>query len=480
MRKEVTEGLRDRRIVTALAPLAVVFAVSLALGVHGYGVAASEYEEATAAVRAAWLDQGRRNPHDAGHHGTFAFKRPHPLTIVERGWSDYLGEWVRLETHTQNDARYRRAAESTSHFRLGAASPAAIVLLFVPLLLLLLTHALIVGEDENGTWRLLRATGIAPRTLFAGKLVAAISLSTMLMLPILGAAALAVSVAGADEAAHGALWLTVATWLGFAGGFVALGLFISALAASTRQALALCLLAWVTLCVVVPRVAASAAEAVAPTPSAFEFRRAVDAARDNKWDIGYKARRYFNEIYAEIEQDLLAEHQVASADELPIDPFGLAIEATEEEGQRAYDQTYGTLLGVFGQQERIHRTFAILSPYLAVRSVTAALAQADLDGHENFMNEAELYRREMMRTLNLDIAENARKVDTSDRSETGFEAGYVRGRDLWETVPPFEYPHRSTLDVLRGRWREMALLGLWLTATTIGAAIAVQRRLIGR
>lgn len=477
MRKEVTEALRDRRLIMAVALLAGVFAVSLTLGVRGYLTIAAEYEHATAAVRAAWLDQGQRNPHDAGHRGTFAFKRRHPLTIIDRGWSDYIGEWVHLETHTQNDARYRRAAEATSYFRLGAASPAAIVLLFVPLLLLLLTHSLIVGEDESGTWRLLQSTGVAPRTLFAGKLTAALALMAMLMLPILATAALVVGLAAAGV--QDAAWVAVAAWLVFGGGFVALGILISALAASSRQALALCVLAWAALCIVVPRLAASAAEAAAPTPSAFEFRRAVDAARDNKWDIGYKGRRHFNAIYADIERHLVQEHQVATAEELTVDPFGLAIEATEEEGQRAYDQTYGRLLEVFAHQERIHRRFAILSPYLAVRSLTAALAQADLAGHENFMTEAEVYRREMMRTLNLDIAENARRVDGSDRSETGFEAGYVRGRDLWETIPPFDHTQRSTLDVVRDRVPELGLLGLWLVSTLLIASLAVQRRLAG-
>lgn len=476
VRKELLSTLRDRQLGGAVALVAALYLGALALAWGDHRRAHAEQRQAAAEVRRAWLAQGERNPHDAGHWGTLVFKPPHPLGIIERGALDYMGDRVQLETHTQNDAQHRRAKEATSLFRLGGFTPAQVFLLLVPLLLLVLTHASVCGEDEGGTAAMLRATGVGPRTVHRGKVVGALLLMLAWVVPLLLATGIAVLTApGANADTALSFALAAAAFLVYSAGFVLVGITVSALARTPRDALAVSFGVWAAVCVAVPRAAASVAEAAVPAPSAYAFKRAVEAARDNKWDIAYKARANFRAIYSGIERELIAEQGVA-ADALTVDPFGLAIEATEEEGQRAYDATFRRVLDVFRRQDDIRRGFAVASTPVALSAVTASLADADLASHLHFLDAAEAYRRAMMRTLNMDIALNARRRERHDVSRTGFDGTYTRGRDLWETIPAFVPPERAPARALAAAAPEAGSLLLWLIASLLVSRWAVRRR----
>jgi ABC-2 type transport system permease protein len=69
----------------------------------------------------------------------------------------------------------------------------------------------------------------------------------------------------------------------------------------------------------------------------------------------------------------------------------------------------------------------------------------------------------MLTTLNRELAESGR-LNTFD---------YVRGRDLWEKVPPFDYDAPSAARALTATWWSAVVLAAWLAGVSIAAVWGV-------
>lgn len=476
-RKELVGTWRDRRVVRALGLIVVLYLAALGLARWQHDQAWAEYEFAREQVRHSWLEQGERNPHDAGHWGTYVFRAPSPLSIIDRGAVDYMGSWIHLETHRQNDARHKPAREATGFFRLGGFTPGQVAILLLPLALLIMTHAAVTSEIEGGTAALLRATGVQPDTLYLGKLLAAFLFAAAWAVPLLLLTGVVVATApGAAADTAAATTAALLLLLLYAALFVVLGVGISAVATSSSQALAVSFCAWALLCLVVPRVAASVAQAAAPTPTAFEFRQVLEDERENRWGIAYRGRGTFREVYRQAEEAAMREAGVTDPDALLIDPFGLAIEETEQEGQRAYEASFRRVLESFQEQARLQQAFALLSPQVALAGALSGLAGGDIASHLRFADAAELYRRQLMNRLNLDIAYNARRQAALEVSTTGFARDYVRDNEFWATFDEFREPPPEPAAVSNAALPAAGLLSAWLFGLLLFSRRALLRR----
>jgi ABC-2 type transport system permease protein len=87
---------------------------------------------------------------------------------------------------------------------------------------------------------------------------------------------------------------------------------------------------------------------------------------------------------------------------------------------------------------------------LPVRSLSMALAGTDLVHHRDFVRGAELYRRDIQRMMNADIAQNA-KPGTA----------YVAGPELWAKVPEFDYELPGAAWALERNHISLLLLVAW-------------------
>ena len=92
------------------------------------------------------------------------------------------------------------------------------------------------------------------------------------------------------------------------------------------------------------------------------------------------------------------------------------------------------------------------------------LAGTDVEQHRHFAAAAEEYRRNLMRRMNGDLAENSRIGET-----------YIATADTWAEVPPFQYDAPSLGWVLHNRTLSLAMLGLWLVGAFLAAACLVRR-----
>ena len=246
-------------------------------------------------------------------------------------------------------------------------------------------------------------------------------------------------------------------YLAYFAAFVGLGLAVSAWARSARTALVVLLGVWVVNGLVAPRAAVDLSKWIHPTPSAVEFAHTLEQEMAAGVDgIERPDRAAFGER-------LLAEYGVERAEDLPVNEVGLYLQESEEFGNRIFDRNYGALWDTFERQGFVHEALAVAAPLLAVRTLSMGLAGTDVEQHRHFATAAETYRRDMMRQMNLDLAENSRTGEL-----------YTAGPELWAEVPPLQYDAPTLGWVLGNRMLSLLVLGLWLAGAVLLAAKRVR------
>jgi ABC-2 type transport system permease protein len=144
---------------------------------------------------------------------------------------------------------------------------------------------------------------------------------------------------------------------------------------------------------------------------------------------------------------------------------GLSLQKGEEWGNEVFDHFYGDLHSRFHEQSRVREISSIAAPLLAVQSLSMGLAGTDFEQHRDFADAAEKYRRMLVEKMNLDMAENAGKLDY----------GYMAGPDLWASVPDFVYRAPSAARVLKNHGLSAFILVLWVGVAVLAAYRAARR-----
>ena len=459
-RKEFTDVVRDGRFRWCAALVGALLLVSLGHGWVQARRSQAELAAAQAVARDHWESQGEKNPHSAAHYGIYAFKPRLALSFVDDGVDPYTGTSVWLEAHRQNDFFLRPAQDATAAQRIGALTAAQVLQHLVPLLIILLTFGALAGEREQGTLRQLLATGVGRSDLAVGKALGVAGALALLLAPatVVGAAAIVVSSPGpaASALARGAVLTGI--YLAYFAAFVGLSLAVSARVRSARNALVVLLAVWVVNGLVAPRAAVDLSKWLHPTPSALEFARTLQD------EMAAGVEGIERPDRAALTGRLLAEHGVERVEDLPLNEVGVYLQESEEFGNRIFDRNYGALWDTFERQGLVHEALAVAAPLLAVRALSMGLAGTDVEQHRHFATAAETYRRDLMRRMNGDLAENSRTGEL-----------YTAGPELWAQTPPLRYDAPTLGWVLNNRLLSLLVLAAWLAGAVLAAAAGVQR-----
>ncbi|WP_298852585.1 DUF3526 domain-containing protein [uncultured Aquimonas sp.] len=405
----------------------------------------------------AFLDQPDRHPHRVVHYGQFALRPLGPLAFFDFGVDAYTGHLIYLEGHRQNSANFGDARQSSLLLRFGQLSPAFVLQLLLPLLIVLLAHAAIARERASGSLRLLRVQGVPVAQIVAGKLLAQASVAMALSAPALIAV---LTVAGA----HGRLLpaaLLSALYLLHSLLWVLLALLISLFAPRPREALLAALSLWVVLCVALPRIAADHLQRNQPLPTRVATDIGVQKALAAIGDSHNPNDSYFSAF----RQQVLERYGVQRIEDLPVNYGGLVMLEGERLTSELFQQQMQALQAIEASQTEALSALGWLSPLLALRPASMQLSGTDAGTHHAFLAQAEEHRFAFVQALNTLHAEEIAQVD--DRAQK-------LSRDTWATLPRFEFvpPALSpSVELLRA----LGVLLLWVLLLAIALPLSAVR-----
>ncbi len=455
--KECRLQWRERRFQWSLVVLAALALPAVGLGLIHLRVAEAEVAAGSAAERTRWVQQGAKNPHSAAHYGLHVFRPVAPLRVWDQGITPFAGAVAFTEAHVKNDASYESAQHQSGLARFGQLTPMFVALYVVPLFLMLNGFAAVGGEREQGTLRMLRAAGADPRRLLAAKWLS-------LMVPV--------SVVPVLLFLPGWLWLGERLAMGelvlvalltllilglYYGAVAAVTLLLSLVLRSSHQALTACILFWSASCLLVPKLAAGAAEDWFPTPDRAAFHDAMK--REKK--AGMDGHDPSDERAERLRRETLVEYGVDRVEDLPINLDGMLMQEDEDYGSQVFDRHYAELTAVHRRQERVFLGASLLSPFLPARLLSMAVTGTDAHTQARFNQAVEQYRRGYVALLNNDLTHQSRSGEWQ----------YKADEALWSQVSPFAFDFGSAAARVAARglllavavgWFAVAMAGLWL------------------
>ncbi|NJL76885.1 MAG: hypothetical protein HC892_19560 [Saprospiraceae bacterium] len=102
--KEIAETFREGRFRVASVLILTLLLMAVLISRNYYSMIQTQHAAANANARNIWVSQDAKNPHDAAHYGTYAFKPKYPLSLVDQGVDKFAGISIYLE-HTSATKR---------------------------------------------------------------------------------------------------------------------------------------------------------------------------------------------------------------------------------------------------------------------------------------------------------------------------------------------------------------------------------------
>ena len=434
-RGEVRRLRRERAAWVALAVVLVLWAMSAFTAWDRQRDIDTDRGRRQAQADQEFEAQPDRHPHRMVHYGHFVFRTIRPLAAFDPGVEAYTGHTLFLEGHRQNSANFGDVRQSSLLLRFGQLTPAFVLQVLAPLVLIFLGHAAVARERESGTLRLLLAQGVRPGQILLGKLLGIGGVAAVLLSPALAGLSL-VAVAGLVPAGlAGMLAVGYVLWvLLWATGVVV----VSALCARAQTALAVLLVAWTASVVVLPRATSELAAATLPLPTRFETDIAIARDLAAMGDSHDPDDPYFNEFRKRV----LAEYGVSKVEDLPVNYKGLVGMEGERLTARLFEQYADLSFDRQDAQLRLVDRWALLGPVIALQRLSTAVSGTDLHNYRRFVEAAEHHRYLLVQALNRLQAEKLSYA--GDRSSRDSRIG----REHWHGIADFRYepePVRETL-----------------------------------
>lgn len=450
--------MRTRLALTVIVMLLGLIAV--AAGTSAYQLSSEAQVRIAYQLEAeeAFRNQPARHPHRVVHYGHYVFRNPAPLSVIDPGVDTYTGRSIFLEGHRRNTATFAEARETSVLTRFGAVSPAFMLQVIAPLLLILIGYGSVVRERERGTLMQLVAQGVRPGSLIQGKAMAIGGVAFLAMVPLF-ISALWLGIRYPAELMPALVVL--AGHVAYLAFWVVLIVTVSAIARNARTALIALMVIWSVTTVLVPRLAADVAATAVPSQTQTE----MDILIQRDMRIVGDSHNINDPGFQSFQQQVLTEYGVDRIEDLPVNYRGLVSLQGEAEGTAVKNRYAAELHAIQRQQASIVNLFSLVSPYLAIRNLSMRSAGTDLNNHQQFLDAAETHRFELIQTLNTLHAHELRFEDDAARSVDPEAEQRTRvDPAFWQQLQSFNFKPIPAMDRLLSASPLMLVLLLWLGA----------------
>jgi ABC-2 type transport system permease protein len=419
-----------------------------------------------AQAQAAFEAQPDRHPHRVVHYGQFIYRPLPALAAFDAGVDAFTGNSMFLEGHRQNTANFGDVRQSSLLVRFGQLTPAFVLQVLAPLMLVFLGYGAIAREQETGTLRSLLLQGASRGQLLAGKYLALAVIALACLLPAI-AGLLPVAVQPGQALLVGLLVLAYAVYLLV---WCALVLLVSVLSRRGRDALVILLAGWAVMALLVPRVAPDVASAAYRLPMRLETDVAIQ--RDLR-RIG-DSHNPDDPHFAAFKQQLLTRYGVQRLEDLPVNYKGLLAVEGERLTSSLFDRYAARDAAIQQGQNQLVRAFSLLSPTIALRQLSAAVSATDLQAHQRFLMQAEHYRYGLVQQLN-QLQADAVSVADDNAQDAGADQRKRVSSDHWHRIPAFSFQPASSDELLKSGVPGLAILAVWWLAALGLLALSAKR-----
>lgn len=410
---------RDKSSVPIAIGLILTLATSLYLSHDQFQQRHAQQQKAHDISQAQWMDQPDRHPHRVAHFGDFAFKPEHILAGFDEGANAFTGHVLFLESHRQNSANFNDATESTALLRFGQFTPAFVLQVVMPLVLIFIGFAVVSQEREQGSLQQLVATGVKLNQFILGKLLA-LAIPSVVLIFLLGLAGFVFVIVQT-----GGFSIDIVSRIALLIFGYSLYLFIwcmvitavSTLAKHSQSALVLLIALWLIFCIASPRLSHEIAHQLYPTPSLVQADFAAEAALEKIGDSHNPDDPHFNAF----KNSVLKQYGVKKIEDLPVNYNGLLMQEGERLSTQVYSDQHEKIAQRMLQQSTLVSNVAWINPAIAIQQFSRAISASDLAHHQAFLADAERQRYKTVQYLNeLQTHEVQHKSDKEQRISQQF------------------------------------------------------------
>ncbi len=426
-----------------------------------------EHQQETA--EQTFLAQPDRHPHRMVHYGHYAFRTPPPLAIFDTGVDSVTGQAIFLEGHRQNSATFANSSASADVGSFQGITPAFVYQVLIPLLLITVGSGVMVREREAKTLVPLMAQGISGTAIYFGKVLALVGLSAVMLVPLVVLIAVGI--------AHGETWsVGISLLLSYLLYSLVWCLLIALVSTKSQHygvALAVLICIWLFWSLVIPRIAVTSASATIAVPGKIEVDYQMYADLRELGD-GHNTA---DPAFAKLRADLLAQYQVDSVDDLPINFRGLVAQTSEAQLTQVMNQYANNRMASEQLQSAHLSLYGWLSPVLAITTVSKTLTGTDLTTHHRFLQETEALRFDFVQGLNKSHVEKLNYKDDINRNQSTDASRLARiSAQNWQVLDRFTFTPSSPAERFAKSQQSWAKLMMWLVVL-FAAGVMTSRRL---
>ncbi len=417
-----------------------------------------------------FMEQPDRHPHRMVHYGHYAFRTPSPLSMLDPGVDAYTGNSIFLEGHRQNSAMFAEQKQGTGLTTLGKLSPAFVVQILAPMLLILVGYSAVSRERESQTLSFLLAQGTSQYAILGGKFIALFSVVCLIVLPFALSALFSIS---QGESPLVVLSFIFAYLLYLSLWALCVVLFSTVFSKNSESFTALTFI-WVFFCIAMPRIASSSASVLVPATGKIETDFAV-IAELRKLGDGHNAN---DPAFKQFRQSLLEKYNVDKVEDLPVNFRGMVARRSEAQMSQVLNRFAEDRMKTELEQTQVARAFGWLSPQIAIRTLSMLTAGTGIETHHRFIRETENLRLNFVQSLNeVHIKQLSYKDDINrNKGKEGNRRARVSSEN-WQMIEGFEFDtDKPSTRLVRGAEPYLQLV-IWVIVLLILIKVA-RRRLL--
>ena len=344
-------------------------------------------------VRKQWENLEAMNPHRAAHYGSFAFKPLNILNAMDGGINDITGNVLQLEGHVQNEIIYSEASQALSVSKFGKLKSSLILQYVIPLFLIFLSFGSMSKEKETQRIKLLILQGASIDKLVNAKSISVWIYGLLLLI-------VTVTIQSIFGSTNPEIFKRLAYILLSYGLYyfiiTSLSTYLSATLKDKTSALSSILAIWILWTIFLPKIWGNTVEKVHVLPDRKTFKEDMRAERNQ----GIDGHNPYDKRREELKNKYLAEYQVDSLSQLPINFDGIVMQADEEYGNLVWDKHFGNNYSIMQKQKSLYQFSGLLNPFASLQSASMGFCGTDMIHHLDFLKKAEDYRRVLIKALN--------------------------------------------------------------------------------